>query len=38
MARGPMWFLAEQGLFSLGDVMGICKICSAVIHCFDSFH
>lgn len=38
IARGPMWFLAERGLFSLGDVMGICKICSAVIHCFDSFH
>lgn len=34
----PMWFLAEHSLFSLGDVMGICKIRSAVIHCFDSFH
>lgn len=34
----PMWFLAEHCLFSLDDVMGICKIHSAVIHCFDSFH
>lgn len=38
IASWPMWFLAEHGLFSLDDVMGICKIRSAVIHCFDSFH
>lgn len=38
VARGPVRFLAQRRLFSLGDVMGICKICSAVIHCFDSFH
>lgn len=38
VARRPVRFLAERGLFSLGDVMGICKICSTVIHCFDSFH
>lgn len=38
IARWPVWFLAEHRLFSLGDVMGICKTRSTVIHCFDSFH